>query len=206
LFARCGICRRIVLWATAMKGERHCVPCTAGHRALRGSELAERMAQLGHGWRMVDEHHLEKEFTFRNFKEALLFTTRVGELAEAERHHPEIHLRWGKARVTLWTHKSNGVTENDFILAAKTDAVASGGLSRVRLVLAMTALIVRSTYSRSPVVDNDDRRRQERLVSPGEADEERDHRHNWGTNELPPQVPPEGTRHGAGRKGDRNLV
>ncbi|MBN2477643.1 MAG: 4a-hydroxytetrahydrobiopterin dehydratase [Pirellulales bacterium] len=77
--------------------------------------------QLGGGWRVVDEHHLEKEYRFTDFREALDFTNRLGEIAEMEGHHPEILLSWGKVRVTIFTHKIDGLTESDFILAAKYD-------------------------------------------------------------------------------------
>jgi 4a-hydroxytetrahydrobiopterin dehydratase len=79
--------------------------------------------QLGGGWRVVEEHHLEKEFAFKDFREALAFTNQVGELAEANNHHPDIYLTWGKVRITLWTHKIDGLTESDFVLAAKVDGI-----------------------------------------------------------------------------------
>jgi len=72
---------------------------------------------------VIKEHHLEKEFIFRNFKEALSFTNRIGELAESINHHPDIYLAWGKVKVTLWTHKINGLAEADFIFAAKIDLI-----------------------------------------------------------------------------------
>ncbi len=72
---------------------------------------------------MVDEHHLEKEYRFKDFRAALAFTNRVGEVAEAQGHHPDIHLSWGKAKLIIWTHKIDGLTESDFIFAAKTDGV-----------------------------------------------------------------------------------
>ena len=77
--------------------------------------------QLEAGWRVANEHHLEKEYTFPDFREALEFTNRVGEMAEKENHHPDIHLAWGKVKLTLWTHNIDGLSENDFILAAKAD-------------------------------------------------------------------------------------
>jgi 4a-hydroxytetrahydrobiopterin dehydratase len=71
----------------------------------------------------VKEHHLEKEFQFKDFREALDFTNRVGALAEAQGHHPDIYLTWGKVKLTIWTHKIDGLTESDFIMAAKADAL-----------------------------------------------------------------------------------
>ena len=102
---------------------KECVPCKGGVPPLKGSALEEMQAKLGGNWSVIQEHHLEKEFTFKNFKEALAFTNKVGELAEAQNHHPDIYLAWGKARVTIWTHKIDGLTESDFILAAKIDEI-----------------------------------------------------------------------------------
>jgi 4a-hydroxytetrahydrobiopterin dehydratase len=78
-------------------------------------------ARLGPSWKVVDEHHLEKEFSFRNFRLALDFANRVGELAESVNHHPDLALSWGKVGVRLWTHKIGGLSETDFVFAAKTD-------------------------------------------------------------------------------------
>jgi 4a-hydroxytetrahydrobiopterin dehydratase len=102
--------------------EKQCVPCKGGVPPLKGEALTKLANQLGHHWRVVNEHHLEKEFTFSNFREALAFTNRVGEIAEAQSHHPDIYLAWGKVRVTIWTHKIDGLTESDFVLAAKIEA------------------------------------------------------------------------------------
>ena len=77
--------------------------------------------KLKNDWKIINEHHLEKEYSFKNFKEALDFTVKVGELAENQDHHPDIFLTWGKVKVTIWTHKIDGLTESDFIFAAKTD-------------------------------------------------------------------------------------
>ncbi len=88
---------------------------------LAGDDLARLARQLDAGWRVVKEHHLEREFKFPDFRHALRFTNRVGELAEAQNHHPDICLAWGKVKLTLWTHKINGLTESDFIFAAKVD-------------------------------------------------------------------------------------
>ena len=76
---------------------------------------------LAPGWKILREHHLEKEFAFKNFKEALVFANHIGRLAEEEGHHPDLLISWGKLRVELWTHKIQGLSENDFILAAKID-------------------------------------------------------------------------------------
>jgi len=101
--------------------EKECVPCKGGVPSLKGGELTALLGKLGGGWKAVDEHHLEKEYKFKNFREALDYTNKVGELAEAQGHHPDILLMWGKVRLTIWTHKIDGLTESDFIFAAKAD-------------------------------------------------------------------------------------
>jgi 4a-hydroxytetrahydrobiopterin dehydratase len=101
--------------------DRDCIPCKGGVPPLKGEALADLEKRLGNGWEVINQHHLEKAFTFKNFREALAFTNRVGELAELQRHHPDIYLAWGRVQITVWTHKIDGLTESDFILAAKID-------------------------------------------------------------------------------------
>lgn len=101
--------------------QKVCVPCSEGARPLKGEALTVLLESLGNGWRVVDEHHLEKEYRFRNFRDAMAFTNRVGELAESQGHHPDIALSWGRVRLVIWTHKIDGLTESDFILAARAD-------------------------------------------------------------------------------------
>jgi 4a-hydroxytetrahydrobiopterin dehydratase len=100
--------------------EKHCVPCRGGVPALRGEELEKLRAQVT-GWEVVDEHHLLKSYSFPDFRTALEFTNRVGAIAEEEGHHPDLFLSWGRLDVKTWTHKINGLTESDFILASKID-------------------------------------------------------------------------------------
>lgn len=100
---------------------RECVPCKGGVPPLAGATITTLLGLLGGGWRVVGEHHLEKEYSFPDFGSALAFTSRVGELAEAQRHHPDIHIAWGKVRLEIWTHKIHGLTDSDFVLAAKAD-------------------------------------------------------------------------------------
>ena len=107
----------------ATLAEKECVPCKGGVAPLKGQELTNVARELGGGWQVIAEHQLEKEYKFQNFREALDFTNRVGELAEAQGHHPDIYLTWGKVKLTIWTHKVDGLTESDFILAAKADKV-----------------------------------------------------------------------------------
>jgi 4a-hydroxytetrahydrobiopterin dehydratase len=97
-----------------------CVPCRGGVAPLKGIELAHLSGKLD-GWAVVDEHHLRKSYMFPDFVQALRFVNKVGELAEEQGHHPDIFLSWGKVELKVWTHKVDGLTENDFILAAKID-------------------------------------------------------------------------------------
>ena len=101
-----------------------CVPCRGGVPPLQGEELGALATELGDGWQVIDEHHLEREFRFSNFAEALAFVNRVGALAEEVDHHPDLYLAWGRARVVIWTHKIDGLTESDFVFAAKAGAMA----------------------------------------------------------------------------------
>lgn len=103
-----------------------CVPCKGGVSPLDESAREALLARLGaggNGWRVVGGHHLEKEYAFPDFVSALAFTNRVGAVAEEEGHHPDLYLTWGKVRITLWTHSIDGLTESDFVLAAKADRV-----------------------------------------------------------------------------------
>ena len=100
---------------------KDCIPCKGGVPPLAGDALRELQGELGGGWGVVDGHHLEKEYRFANFAEALAFTNRVGEMAEEQAHHPDIFLAWGRVKVAIWTHKIDGLTESDFVFAAKCD-------------------------------------------------------------------------------------
>lgn len=100
-----------------------CAPCAKGAHPMNEQEVQKMLASLKSGWKADGVHHLEREFRFSNFKEALDFTIQVGNLAEAEGHHPDITLSWGKVKVAIWTHKIGGLTLNDFILASKIDLI-----------------------------------------------------------------------------------
>ena len=102
--------------------KNECIPCKGGVPPLKGQELEDLVAELGGDWNLVEAHHLEKDFKFPNFPEALDFTNRVGAIAEAQNHHPDILTSWGLTRVTIWTHKIDGLTQSDFYFAAKCDA------------------------------------------------------------------------------------
>jgi 4a-hydroxytetrahydrobiopterin dehydratase len=99
---------------------RNCVPCRGDTPPLKGEEL-EGLRQQVPDWEIVEEHHLRRTFKFKNFREALGFVNKVGELAEEQGHHPDISFGWGYAEVTVFTHKIDGLTESDFVFAAKVD-------------------------------------------------------------------------------------
>ena len=101
--------------------QRQCVPCRGGVPPLEEDSARHLLGELGGGWRIVENHHLEKQYHFDDFAQALAFTNRVGAIAEEQGHHPDIHLAWGKVVLTIWTHKIDGLTESDFVLAAKMD-------------------------------------------------------------------------------------
>jgi len=100
---------------------KECIPCKGGVPPLKGEALKKLLAAVNNDWQVVEEHHLEKQYKFEDFQQALDFTNRVGGMAELQNHHPDIYLAWGKVKVTIWTHKIDGLTESDFIFAAKTD-------------------------------------------------------------------------------------
>ncbi|MGH9882892.1 MAG: 4a-hydroxytetrahydrobiopterin dehydratase [Pyrinomonadaceae bacterium] len=100
--------------------QRQCVPCRGGVPPLAGEEITKLLAKVD-GWEAMNEHHLRKEYKFANYREAQEFVNRIGEIAEEQGHHPDICFGWGFAEVTIWTHKIDGLTESDFILAAKID-------------------------------------------------------------------------------------
>ena len=100
--------------------DRSCVPCKGGVPALKGDAARELHRQIPE-WSIVSDHHLHRAFKFPDFQKALDFVNRVGAVAEEQGHHPDILLGWGKAEITTWTHKIDGLTESDFVLAAKID-------------------------------------------------------------------------------------
>jgi 4a-hydroxytetrahydrobiopterin dehydratase len=106
---------------------KSCVPCRGGVPPLRGPALRELQAQIDPAWKVSDEHHLERSVKVRDFAAALALANRVGEIAEREGHHPDLLVRWGELGVKLFTHKIDGLTESDFVLAAKIDALLLGG-------------------------------------------------------------------------------
>ncbi len=101
---------------------QHCVPCRGGVPPLTEEQIAPLLAQLP-GWKVVDGHHLTRTFRFPDFVQALAYVDQIGAVAESEGHHPDIYLTWGQVRVDIWTHKIDGLTESDFVLAAKFGSI-----------------------------------------------------------------------------------
>ena len=99
---------------------KKCQSCRGGVAPLTEQEIAPLLAQLI-AWEVVDNHHLRRGFGFPDFVKALDFVNRVGALAEEESHHPDIHLTWGRVDIEIWTHKISGLSESDFVLAAKIE-------------------------------------------------------------------------------------
>lgn len=104
--------------------DRRCGPVPHGAPPLRSAEAAPLLSQLDSGWKLIEDHHLERTFTFTDFRGALDFANQVGLLAEQEQHHPEITVTWGRTLIRVWTHKIEGLSESDFVLAAKIDRMA----------------------------------------------------------------------------------
>ncbi len=102
--------------------EKHCVPCRGGVPPLSPEEVESYLEQV-EGWSHREHHDIGKTFRFPDFAGALRFANRIGEVAESEGHHPDLLVAWGRVGVTIWTHKINGLTESDFILAARIDAL-----------------------------------------------------------------------------------
>ena len=107
--------------------QQQCIPCRGGVPPLDGEALDALAAELGADWRVVDGHHLEKEYRFPNFVTALDFVNRVGGMAEEQNHHPDLFLAWGRVVVRIWTHKIDGLTESDFVFAAKAETLHRPG-------------------------------------------------------------------------------
>ena len=105
--------------------DNQCVPCRGGVPPVEPAKAKELFVQLEQGWAFNTQGHLEREYSFKNFAEALEFVNKVGAIAEDQGHHPDLFLAWGKCKVEIWTHKIQGLTESDFFFAAKADRVFS---------------------------------------------------------------------------------
>ena len=102
--------------------DRECKPCRGNTPPLKGAELENLRRQVT-GWEVVEGHHLRREFRFENFREALKFVNQVAEIAEDQGHHPNVSFTWGWVELEIFTHAVDGLTENDFVLAAKVDRI-----------------------------------------------------------------------------------
>jgi 4a-hydroxytetrahydrobiopterin dehydratase len=100
--------------------DRSCVPCRGGVPPLGATEIEPLLAELD-GWTVSDGHHLERVYRLPDFAAALALVNRIGAIAEEQNHHPDLDLAWGRVGVKIWTHKIDGLTESDFVFAAKCD-------------------------------------------------------------------------------------
>jgi 4a-hydroxytetrahydrobiopterin dehydratase len=107
--------------STAELAKNQCVPCRGGIPPLKGDALQKMFALLGNDWQVVNEHHLEKQYSFPNWAKAMALANKVSEIAEQQNHHPDLYITWGKTKVQIWTHKIDGLTESDFYFAAKVE-------------------------------------------------------------------------------------
>lgn len=110
--------------STTTLAKKECTPCKGGVPPLQGEKLYALYQELGADWELVEDHHLEKTFKFDGYAPAVAFTNAVARIAEEQNHHPDILLAWGKVKVTVWTHKIDGLTESDFVFAAKVEEAA----------------------------------------------------------------------------------
>jgi len=111
--------------------QKKCLPCVVGQPPLKGTELQDLRSEIDPAWQVIEEHHIERSFKFKNFVQALAFVNEVGHLAEEEGHHPDIFLTWGLVKLSLFTHKIDGLTESDFIFSAKSDAIYTSRLEDI---------------------------------------------------------------------------
>lgn len=103
---------------------RSCVPCEGGEKPLTELEIRQLSSQVP-GWEVDDRPRLHRTFEFADFKAAMVFVNAMAEMAESEGHHPDFFVHWNQVRVELWTHATGGLHQNDFIMAAKIDRIAS---------------------------------------------------------------------------------
>jgi 4a-hydroxytetrahydrobiopterin dehydratase len=104
--------------------DHECEACTSEDEPLTEPEYTEYLRELdGDVWTVIDDHHLEGTYSFEDFRDALEFTYEIGELAEQEWHHPDIHLKWGEVKIEMWTHKIDGLHKSDFVMGARMDRI-----------------------------------------------------------------------------------
>lgn len=117
--------------------ERQCIPCRGDVPPLTREQLAPLVAEIDEGWDVLDVSHqrrgsvtmLKRDYGFKNFKDAMAFAVRIGDLAEEQQHHPDMHVAWGKVGLEIWTHKIGGLSESDVVFAAKCDELYSTALT-----------------------------------------------------------------------------
>ena len=107
-------------WGRMDLVNKKCVPCEGGVPPLTDREIENYLSQVK-DWEVLEDRKIRKNFTFKNFKQAVEFVNKIAGLAEEENHHPDIEIKYNKVRLELWTHAIGGLSENDFILAAKID-------------------------------------------------------------------------------------
>jgi len=105
--------------------EKKCAACAGAIAPMPDPDCRKFLNELGGDWKLIEGKQIEKSYRFHNFREALAFVDRIGTLAESEGHHPDIFLSWGLVKITLWTHKIGGLSESDFVMAAKCDRIYS---------------------------------------------------------------------------------
>ena len=116
--------RRESARVAGMKNKK-CVPCEVGGVPLKAEEIQKLLSRLSNSWSVENNLKLKREFKYKDFIEAMKFVNKVADLAESEGHHPDLHIHYNKVLIELWTHAVGGLSENDFILAAKIDALES---------------------------------------------------------------------------------
>ena len=105
--------------------DKKCVPCEGGVQPFTAAQINDYLTQLKTEWEVVAFHKIKKQFKFKDFKEAMVFVNKVAEIAENEGHHPDITINYNRVTIELSTHSIGGLSENDFILAAKIEEVAA---------------------------------------------------------------------------------
>ena len=110
-------------WGSQMTelADNACIPSDSNTPRVSNERISQLLGELGDNWQVNDAGHLEKLFVFRNFVEAMSFANEIGDIAEAQGHHPDLHIGWGRCGVEIWTHDINGLAESDFFLAAKVN-------------------------------------------------------------------------------------
>jgi 4a-hydroxytetrahydrobiopterin dehydratase len=103
--------------------EKRCIPCEGGTPPLDENQIAELKSEISSDWKVLENSKLEKEYFFDDFSHTMSFVNRVAALAEQEGHHPVMHVYYARVEIELWTHAINGLSENDFIMAAKIDTL-----------------------------------------------------------------------------------